>query len=84
MKGTLRKFTSKTGDLDIRYEAGDALVFGPETRGLPDALLQVDRSRVAAIPIRIDHVRSLNLSTATGIVVYEALRQLQRHPSAAT
>ena len=66
---------------DIRYEAGDALVFGPETRGLPDALLQSDRSRVAAIPVRIDHVRSLNLSTAAGIVVYEALRQLQVGPN---
>lgn len=68
---------SSRSHFEARYEAGDALVFGPETRGLPDDLLRTHADRVAAIPIRIEHVRSLNLSTAVGIVVYEALRQLQ-------
>ncbi len=62
--------------LEARYEPGDALVFGNETAGLPDALLDAHPGRVYGIPIRTQHVRSLNLSTAAGIVVYEALRQL--------
>ena len=57
------------------FQPGDALVFGSETRGLPDALLARHPDRVIAIPIQTDHVRSLNLSTAAGIALYEALRQ---------
>ena len=63
--------------LEARFAPGDALVFGPETRGLPDALLARHADRTLGIPVRMDHVRSLNLSTAVGIAVYEALRQLQ-------
>jgi tRNA (cytidine/uridine-2'-O-)-methyltransferase len=63
--------------LDARFEPGDALVFGPETRGLPDELLVRHAPQVLGIPIRMDHVRSLNLSTSVGIAVYEALRQMQ-------
>lgn len=63
--------------LDVRYAPGDALVFGCETRGLPDALLEAYPACVAGIPVRVEHVRSLNLSSAAAIVVYEALRQLQ-------
>lgn len=55
---------------------GDALVFGSETRGLSDALLARFPDRAIGIPLRPDHVRSLNLSTAVGIAVYEALRQI--------
>ena len=62
---------------EARFEPGDALVFGSETRGLPDAMLETYADQVFGIPIRTEHVRSLNLSTAAGIVVYEALRQLQ-------
>ena len=62
---------------DVAYEPGDALVFGCETKGLPEELLTANRDRVVGIPIRTEHVRSLNLSTSVGIVVYEALRQLQ-------
>ncbi|TDB01227.1 tRNA (uridine(34)/cytosine(34)/5-carboxymethylaminomethyluridine(34)-2'-O)-methyltransferase TrmL [Halomonas marinisediminis] len=58
------------------YRAGDALVFGPETRGLPqemlDALPEAQRLR---IPMRPDS-RSLNLSNACAVLVYEAWRQL--------
>jgi len=60
----------------IRFEPGDALVFGSETRGLPDSLLRAHTDRVVGIPIRTDHVRSLNLSSAVAVAVYEALRQL--------
>lgn len=58
------------------YRPGDALVFGSETRGLSDLLLARYPDRHLGIPLRADHVRSLNLSTAVGIAVYEALRQL--------
>lgn len=49
----------------------DALIFGPETRGLPEHILALSPHRVH-IPIR-NAVRSLNLSTAAGIVLYQAL-----------
>jgi tRNA (cytidine/uridine-2'-O-)-methyltransferase len=72
--------SAKTSYLDAAFRAGDALVFGSETKGLPDALLQANPDRVVGIPVRTEHVRSLNLSTAVGIAVYEALRQLQAQP----
>ncbi len=59
------------------FRPGDHLVFGSETRGLPDDLLEKFRDHVVGIPLRTEHVRSLNLSTAAGIAVYEALRQIQ-------
>lgn len=62
---------------DVKFEPGDHLVFGSETSGLPDALLEKFRDRILGIPLQTKHVRSLNLSTAAGIAVYEALRQIQ-------
>ena len=53
------------------YHADDALVFGPETRGLPDHILALSEHKVH-IPIR-SVVRSLNLSTSAGIILYQAL-----------
>jgi tRNA (cytidine/uridine-2'-O-)-methyltransferase len=59
-----------------RYVAGDAFVFGPETRGLPDAVLaQVPETQRLRLPMR-PHNRSLNLSNAVAITVFEAWRQL--------
>jgi len=66
----------------VAYAAGDALVFGCETRGLPERLLNAYPDRVLGIPIRTAHVRSLNLSSAVAIVVYEALRQIDARPPA--
>jgi tRNA (cytidine/uridine-2'-O-)-methyltransferase len=61
---------------DIRFEAGDILVFGPETRGLPDDIRESPRmTGVLTVPMRAAS-RSLNLSNSVAIVVYEALRQL--------
>ena len=60
----------------VEYRPDDALLFGPETRGLPEAVL--DRFATAdrvKIPQR-DQARSLNLSNAAAIVFYEAWRQL--------
>jgi tRNA (cytidine/uridine-2'-O-)-methyltransferase len=69
--------------LQTRYRPGDALVFGSETEGLPDRLLAAHPDRVRGIPIQTRHIRSLNLATAAGIVIYEALRQQQDTVSSA-
>lgn len=58
------------------YHEEDFLVFGPETRGLPQELLNTHRERSYRIPMMSQEVRSLNLSNAVSIVLYEALRQL--------
>ena len=58
------------------YQPGDALLFGKETAGLPQALLDRFPERALRIPMREDSVRSLNLSTSVGIVAYAALAQL--------
>ena len=60
---------------DWAFEPDDCLVFGPETRGLPEDLLRTNWSHCLRIPIHNPKVRSLNLATAVGIVLYEALRQ---------
>jgi tRNA (cytidine/uridine-2'-O-)-methyltransferase len=57
------------------YAPGTRLVFGPETRGLPRGLLDANRQTSFRIPMW-GRVRSLNLSTAAGIVVYEAYRRI--------
>jgi tRNA (cytidine/uridine-2'-O-)-methyltransferase len=58
------------------YARGDALVFGKETAGLPAAVLEAHRERTLRIPMREAAVRSLNLSTAVGVVTYAALARL--------
>ncbi len=60
---------------DWAFEKNDCLVFGPETRGLPEALLSENRERCLTIPMQNQNVRSLNLATSVGIVLYEAIRQ---------
>jgi tRNA (cytidine(34)-2'-O)-methyltransferase len=61
---------------DLEYRDGDAFLFGPETRGLPDAVLdRVGRESSVFIPMRAQS-RSVNLSNAVALVVYEAWRQL--------
>lgn len=61
---------------DFGYRAGDALVFGPETRGLPDSVRErIGEEYSLHIPMRPES-RSLNLSNAVALVVYEAWRQL--------
>ena len=61
---------------DIEYRVGDCLVFGPESKGLPEELLRDNWSHALTIPMRTAHVRSLNLSSSVAIAAYEALRQL--------
>jgi tRNA (cytidine/uridine-2'-O-)-methyltransferase len=61
---------------DWAFQPDDCLVFGRETRGLPEELLRQNWDNCLRIPISNPKVRSLNLATAVGIVLYEALRQL--------
>jgi tRNA (cytidine/uridine-2'-O-)-methyltransferase len=61
--------------LDWDFSFNDCLVFGPETRGLPEQVLRSNWDRCLTIPMLNSNVRSLNLATAVGIVLYEALRQ---------
>ncbi|HOP39720.1 MAG TPA: tRNA (cytidine(34)-2'-O)-methyltransferase [Geobacteraceae bacterium] len=63
--------------VDVKFEEGDFLVFGKETAGLPEDLLRCNPDTAIRIPI-FGKVRSINLATATGIVLYEALRQTGR------
>jgi tRNA (cytidine/uridine-2'-O-)-methyltransferase len=63
---------------EARYREDDVLVFGPETRGLPHEFLNANAGRYYRIPMMGAGVRSLNLSNAVSIVLYEALRQLGR------
>jgi tRNA (cytidine/uridine-2'-O-)-methyltransferase len=67
---------SKRSYVDFRYGAGDCLVFGRETRGLPEDLLRANWEHCLTIPMRNPAVRSLNLATSAGIALYEALRQV--------
>ena len=60
---------------DCLYQAGDAFVFGPETRGLPDHMLINEHNQhVIRIPM-LPHSRSINLSNTVAIILYEAWRQ---------
>ena len=62
------------------FAPGDYLVFGRETRGLPESLLaSAGRARLLTIPMA-PAARSLNLATAAGIVLFEALRQVRVNP----
>lgn len=69
-------FTTKAKKLytDIKYQRGDFLVFGPETRGLSDDILKKYEKNLVTIPMRKE-TRSLNLSNSIAIGAYEAVRQ---------
>ncbi len=60
--------------LDATFAPGDALVFGKESVGLPEAMLEQYRERVVGIPT-LGAVRSLNLANAAGIALWDGLRQ---------
>lgn len=63
-----------SGYHEVSYRDGDYLVFGRETRGLPENLLEKVYDRCIRVPMR-EEARSLNLSNSVAIVLYEALRQ---------
>ena len=59
---------------DVSYREGDFLVFGKETKGLPEALLAVHYDTAVRLPM-VGEIRSLNLSNSVAVAVYEAWRQ---------
>ncbi|MDU1642732.1 tRNA (cytidine(34)-2'-O)-methyltransferase [Peptoniphilus harei] len=61
---------------DVNYKDGDFIVFGPETRGLPEDLIFANYENAIRIPMLKDFGRSLNLSNSANIILFEALRQL--------
>ncbi|HMK36549.1 MAG TPA: tRNA (cytidine(34)-2'-O)-methyltransferase [Desulfomonilaceae bacterium] len=65
----------------LTYRTGDHILFGPETSGLQADVFERFPGRIARIPVNLDKVRCLNLSTSAGIMVYEALRQTGNLPS---
>lgn len=78
-KGAPKVFFSKKAGHTLyehRFVPGTTLIFGKETAGLPDFLLNAHPTETVRIPLYDARVRSLNLSNAVGIAVYEAIRQL--------
>lgn len=64
---------------DARFQPDDVLLFGPESRGLPDDLLSADPARTLRIPM-VAGARSLNLGSSVAVALFEALRQLAHPP----
>lgn len=60
---------------DASYPQRSVLIFGSETTGLPSAVREQNRERLFSIPMHDNALRSLNLSTSVGVVLYEVLRQ---------
>lgn len=60
---------------EMQYRTGDWLVFGPESRGLPESLLAENVENCITIPMTTE-IRSINLSNSVAIILYEAIRQL--------
>ena len=75
-EGTLWFTTTKAEKTyaDAHYAKDDALVFGAESAGIPEEILVADKAHCIRIPM-VDTARSLNLSNAVSVVLYEALRQ---------
>lgn len=71
--------TAATPHSAVQFARGDVLVFGSESRGLPQSLLAGHPEQSLRIPMRTD-ARSLNLSVAVGVAVYEGLRQIGPEP----
>lgn len=78
--GTLRKFffttKGKKRHTEIDWQENDALIFGCETSGLPQSIIDSNLDRTLRIPMLGDYHRSLNLAQAVAIGVYEGLRKI--------
>ena len=62
--------------IDIEYREGDMFVFGPESSGLPQYILDAHAQNCITIPMHPD-IRSFNLSNSVAIILYEAIRQIK-------
>jgi tRNA (cytidine/uridine-2'-O-)-methyltransferase len=60
---------------DFDFLPGDCLVFGSETCGLPAAIMEREQEQILRVPVDHSRVRSLNLATTVGVVLFEVLRQ---------
>ncbi len=60
---------------EVSFQPGDFLVFGKETKGIPEDVLALYHDRCCTIPMSNPNIRSLNLAMSAGIVLYEAIRQ---------
>ena len=71
-------FTTKTtrSYIEASFHPGSFLIFGKETKGLPEEILALYRERCYTIPMQNPNIRSLNLAMSAGIILYEALRQI--------
>jgi tRNA (cytidine/uridine-2'-O-)-methyltransferase len=63
---------------DAAFKKGDFLIFGKETKGLPEDILALYSDRCFTLPMENPNIRSLNLAMTAGIVLYEALRKAQK------
>lgn len=72
--------TTKTSRsyVDAEFRPGDYLVFGKETKGLPEDIRNLYQDRCFTLPMANANIRSLNLAMTAGIVLYEALRKNQK------
>lgn len=72
--------TTKTKRLytEAVYTPGSRLIFGKESKGIPEEILALYHDRCYTVPMNSGKIRSLNLAMTAGIVLYEALRQLSR------
>jgi len=61
---------------DIDFKDGMFLIFGKESIGLPESILEQHTEKLYKIPLYSEHIRSLNLANAVGIVAYEGLKQI--------
>ena len=61
-----------------KFKKNDFLVFGSETKGIDDNFLKKHWEKTCTIPMENPNIRSLNLATSVGIVLYEAIRQTQK------
>jgi len=70
-------FTTKTNRpyTSAHFDKDSYLIFGKETKGLPEEILTLYHDRCYTLPMPNTHIRSLNLAMTAGIVLYEALRQ---------
>ena len=74
-------FTTKVkrSYIEASFQPGDYLIFGRETRGLPEEILSLYNDRCYTVPMKNPNIRSLNLAMTAGIVLYEAIRQIDLH-----
>ena len=77
-KKSFHLLTTKSKNLytNRTYSENDYIIFGSETQGIPEVILKSYPKNACTIPMANKNIRSLNLATSVGIVLYEALRQI--------